>query len=231
VRPELHGRVLTMAWLALVLYVAALALAFGWRTFAQWRRTGDTGLRLDAGRPGTLRWWAKVLFLLALVLGFAGPIAALAGAPPLPGFDHRAVQTAGLVLAVAGVAATLAAQLAMGTSWRIGVDPAERTALVTGGPFALARNPIFTAMVATSLGLALMVPNLAAGAALLVLVVAVQLQVRAVEEPYLVAAHGDAYRRYAARVGRFLPLLGRSAQPPAAPSPRDPGGGQGRPTG
>jgi hypothetical protein len=49
---------LNVAWLALLLYLVGLALAFGWRTLAQWRRTGDTGLRLDAGRPGALRWWA-----------------------------------------------------------------------------------------------------------------------------------------------------------------------------
>ncbi|MCM0673586.1 isoprenylcysteine carboxylmethyltransferase family protein [Micromonospora phytophila] len=115
-------------------------------------------------------------------------------------------------MSVTGTAATLAAQLAMGTSWRIGVDPSERTELVTDGAFALARNPIFTAMAASTLGLTLMVPNAVALAALLVLVVALQLQVRAVEEPYLIATHGDDYRRYAARVGRFVPRIGRLRQ-------------------
>lgn len=129
-----------MAWLALLLYLLGLLLAFGWRTVARWRRAGDTGLRLDAGPPGTLRWWAKLLFIAALVLGFAGPAAALAGLPQLPGLDHRPMHVVGLVVAVAGIAATLAAQLAMGTSWRVGVGPAERTHLVTSGPFALARN-------------------------------------------------------------------------------------------
>ncbi|MGK5521364.1 methyltransferase family protein [Micromonospora sp. URMC 107] len=198
-----------MAWLALLLYLLGLLLAFGWRTLAQWRRTGDTGLRLDAGPPGTLRWWAKLLFVAALVLGSAGPAAALAGLSPLPGLDNRPLHVVGLVVTVAGIGATLAAQLAMGVSWRIGVDPDERTTLVTSGAFGLARNPIFTAMAVTSLGLALMVPNAVSLAAWLALLIALQLQVRAVEEPYLVATHGDAYRRYAARVGRFLPGLGR----------------------
>ncbi|MFG3702495.1 methyltransferase family protein [Micromonospora sp. NPDC047620] len=204
-----------MALLALALYLLGLLLAFGWRTLTQWRRTGDTGLRLDAGRPGTLRWWAKLLFVAALALGFAGPAAALAGLSPL--LDHRALHAVGLAVAVAGIAATLAAQLAMGTSWRIGVDPTERTTLVTSGPFALARNPIFTAMAATSLGLTLLVPNAVSLIAWLALVVALQLQVRAVEEPYLIATHADAYRRYAAGVGRFLPGLGRldPVAPPA----------------
>jgi protein-S-isoprenylcysteine O-methyltransferase Ste14 len=37
----------------------------------------------------------------------------------------------------------------------------------------------------------------------------IQIQVRLVEEPYLLRVHGDAYRRYAARTGRFVPGLGR----------------------
>ena len=198
-----------MAVAALVLYLAALALAFGWRSLAQRRRTGDTGLRLDAGPAGSVAWWAKLLFLAALVLGVAGPIAELAGLPPIGLLDHVGVRLAGLTLVVAGVTATLAAQTHMGASWRVGVDAGERTTLVTGGAFALARNPIFTAMIVTTLGLALMVPNVVALAALVVLVVSVQLQVRAIEEPYLVRTHGSAYTDYAARVGRFVPGVGR----------------------
>ena len=45
--------------------------------------------------------------------------------------------------------------------------------------------------------------------AVLLLVAAVQLQVRVVEEPYLRRVHGRVYRGYAARVGRFVPGLGR----------------------
>ena len=37
----------------------------------------------------------------------------------------------------------------------------------------------------------------------------VQLQVRVVEEPYLLATHGKTYAAYAARVGRFVPGAGR----------------------
>jgi hypothetical protein len=47
----------------------------------------------------------------------------------------------------------------MGTSLQIGVDPTERTQLVTTGPFALVRNPIFAAMLPTALGLTLLVPS------------------------------------------------------------------------
>lgn len=40
------------------------------------------------------------------------------------------------------------------------------------------------------------------------LLAAIEVQVRAVEEPYLVRTHGTTYVRYAERVGRFLPQLG-----------------------
>lgn len=111
--------------------------------------------------------------------------------------------------AVCGVSLTLAAQLRMGDEWRIGVDAAERTRLVTDGLFAVVRNPIFTAMGATGLGLTLMVPNVVAVTGLVALVVALELQVRVVEEPYLRTAHGPAYARYESVTGRFVPGLGK----------------------
>jgi protein-S-isoprenylcysteine O-methyltransferase Ste14 len=110
---------------------------------------------------------------------------------------------------VVGILLTFYAQVAMGRSWRIGVDPDERTELVTAGPFALVRNPIFSAMIPTALGLALIVPSVVALAGLAALIVALELQVRVVEEPHLIRTHGEAYREYAARTGRFVPGVGR----------------------
>ncbi|GAT71007.1 isoprenylcysteine carboxyl methyltransferase [Planomonospora sphaerica] len=208
-----------MATAALIVYLVAMGLAFGWRTAVHRRRTGDSGLRLDAGPAGSTAWWAKTAFVAAIALGLAGPVAATAGMAPLSVLDHPVVGATGLVIALSGTAATLAAQLAMGASWRIGVDAGERTDLVTGGPFALARNPIFTAMITTSAGLTLMVPNVVALLPLVVLVAAIELQVRAVEEPYLLTVHGQAYQGYAARVGRFVPGVGRlpGTDTPSAP--------------
>jgi protein-S-isoprenylcysteine O-methyltransferase Ste14 len=40
------------------------------------------------------------------------------------------------------------------------------------------------------------------------LVLTIELQVRVVEEPYLLTVHGDAYRDYLAGVGRFVPGVG-----------------------
>ncbi len=199
-----------MATLALLAYLLYLALAFVLRTVIQLRRTGSSGFKGVSGHPGSPEWLAGVLFVLALVIGFAAPVLALADVvEPLDALDTSAAHIAGVVLFLAGLAATLTAQFAMGSSWRIGVDEGERTELVTGGPFARSRNPIFAAMIPTSLGLTLMVPSLVALAGLVALAVALELQVRVVEEPYLRRVHGDAFATYAARVGRFVPGVGR----------------------
>jgi protein-S-isoprenylcysteine O-methyltransferase Ste14 len=63
-------------------------------------------------------------------------------------------------------------------------------------------------MLATA-GLVALVPNAVALFALAALVVALELQVRRVEEPYLTAVHGESYLRYARRAGRFVPGVGR----------------------
>jgi protein-S-isoprenylcysteine O-methyltransferase Ste14 len=97
----------------------------------------------------------------------------------------------------------------MGESWRVGVDPGERTELVTAGPFALVRNPLYAGMIPFFIGIALLVPNALTIAGAVLLVVALEIQTRLVEEPYLRGVHGSAYADYAARVGRFLPGVGR----------------------
>jgi protein-S-isoprenylcysteine O-methyltransferase Ste14 len=204
-----------VAELALILYLAYLALAFGLRTAMQVRRTGSTGFKGIGGRPGSAEWVAGVGFTVALLLGFSAPVLALLDVvEPIDVLDGAGAHAAGVVLAVAGIGATLYAQIAMGTSWRIGVDPAERTDLVTSGPFALVRNPIFSAMLPTALGLVLLVPSWVAIAGLVGLLLALELQVRVVEEPYLLRVHGATYADYARRVGRFVPGVGRLGAAP-----------------
>src|SRR5262245_36335638 len=198
-----------MPAIALAGYALFMLLAFGLRSWIHWRRTGTLGFVGLSGRPGSVEWSAGLLFVLALVLGVAAPVLAIVGLVDLvPVFDTPSCRAFGVGLYLLGVAGTLWAQLAMGDSWRIGVDPTARTTLVVAGPFRWVRNPIFTAMTVATVGLALIVPNVVALAAVAVLVVALELHVRLVEEPYLASVHGEAYSGYAARTGRFLPGIG-----------------------
>lgn len=198
------------AALSLAGFIVFAALGFGVRTFVHLRRTGSTGFRGFSGRPGSAEHTGGLLFALALLLAIAAPIAQLNGwIHPMALLDRLSLQILGFALYAIGLAATLGAQLTMGDSWRIGVDPGERTALVTTGAFRWMRNPIFSAMLVCSLGLILLAPNPLAFVGFAVLCAGLELQVRKVEEPYLLQAHGAAYRTYAARVGRFVPFVGR----------------------
>ena len=60
------------------------------------------------------------------------------------------------------------------------------------------------------MGLVLVVPNALSVAMLVTFLVALEIQVRRVEEPYLRRVHGDVYRDYERRTGRFVPWIGRA---------------------
>jgi protein-S-isoprenylcysteine O-methyltransferase Ste14 len=188
-----------MVTFVVVVDVIFLAVAFGARTLVQRRRTGDSGWRL--GRPhSSAEAAARGLMVAAGVL--------LGVALVAPGDPPPAVFVVGALLAVLSVGFVALAQLQMGASWRIGVDPAERTALITSGLYAQIRNPIYTGMVAFAVGQALMVPGVWSAAGAVAMALGVEIQARAVEEPYLRATHGADFDRWARRSGRFVPRLG-----------------------
>jgi len=95
----------------------------------------------------------------------------------------------------------------MGKSWRMGIDPNERTQLVFNGPYAYVRHPIY------GLSQVLVLSTLAALPTPTMLLVTIlhmtfmQWEVRR-EDKYLVQLHGTAYADYIKRVGRFMPRIG-----------------------
>ena len=193
---------------ALVAYLAFVLVAFGWRTWRQYRQTGDSGFRGFTG--DAVGRSASILFAAGLVLALIAPILELVGwVAPAPGLARPGVHAIGVAAFALGFALTTLAQVQMGVSWRIGVSAGEGTALVTHGVFGHVRNPIFTGMLLALVGLVLLVPSWLAALAALCGLVAVEVQVRRVEEPYLLRMHGDRYREYARSVGRFVPGLGR----------------------
>jgi protein-S-isoprenylcysteine O-methyltransferase Ste14 len=201
-----------MPRLAIAVLILYFALAFGLRSLIHWRRTGTSGFKGISGAAGSVEWVGGVLFVVSLVCVVAAPLGELRGwFAPWPALGGPIVRFVGLVMCAAGIASTLWAQLAMGNSWRVGVDATERTALIASGPFGLVRNPIYTSMLLGMGGVALLTPNSMAATAMATLLAALELQVRRVEEPYLLRVHAASYRDYAARTGRFLPGIGRIA--------------------
>jgi protein-S-isoprenylcysteine O-methyltransferase Ste14 len=178
------------------LFGVYVAYALVWRAVVHRRRAGDSGNRVfettAVGRVASLVIVVGHVVTLVAVLGGDGPVAAV---------------VVGAVVVLAALGFVGWAQRSMGDSWRMGTDPDERTELVTSGPFARVRNPIFTGMVVVLLGLAVVTWSWPAVVGAVLLAVGVELQVRGVEEPYLRRTHGTGYDDYLGRTGRFVPRL------------------------
>ncbi len=199
-----------MAKLAAAMLVVFVVLTLFVRVAIQLRQTGKTGLiglRRDAG---VLDWLSGVLFVGGMAVAVVSIQLVLQDSlEPIDALDVGGLHVVGIALAAAGGIAVFLAQLGMGENWRIGVSDDQRTDLVTGGWFSICRNPIYTAMIVGWTGFALLVPTWPGFAAVISVALGLELQVRVVEEPYLLRTHGQAYRAYAARVGRFVPGIGR----------------------
>jgi protein-S-isoprenylcysteine O-methyltransferase Ste14 len=203
--------------LPLIAVLAFYGLGFGWRTWVQLRRYGSSGIVLfRSGRPG--QHLREALFVVLAVALLAE--AALAAVAPrrLPGLMPLAPATAavlratGTVMVLGATALMLAAQLDLGASWRVGIDQGARPGLVTGGLYRYSRNPIYVAMLAALLGFALLLPSWISLGLLIGAGLGIRRHVRD-EEAYLARTYGEEYRRYAARVGRFVPGVGRLRAP------------------
>ena len=191
--------------LPLICFVVCGTLIFAFRIGVQYRRTGDHGLRLGKQNSTPTQVAATALLACALLGVLVVSI--------LDSFSYLERQAdighlgtaAGVLVCAFALAITMIAQLQMGDAWRIGVDPSERTELVTHGMFALSRNPIYSGMLLLGIGFVILVPHLLTAFFAILSFVGFELQVRKVEEPHLRSVHGQPYESYCQRVGRFLP--------------------------
>jgi protein-S-isoprenylcysteine O-methyltransferase Ste14 len=107
-------------------------------------------------------------------------------------------------LAVLCLALSIWCWLHMGRDWRMGVDTSGATRLITDGPFAKVRHPIYT------LSICMMVCSVVVVQTVLMVVVAVAhivlMHAKARnEEAFLTRTHGETSTIYQSRTGRFLP--------------------------
>ena len=113
----------------------------------------------------------------------------------------------GAVAAAAGFVAfvlTLACWRQMGRSWRIGIDPGERTEMIVHGAYQWVRHPIYTLSIVLMITTLLAVPTplmLAVACVHIVLITLESLR----EERYMQKIHGESYNAYRRRTGRFIP--------------------------
>lgn len=109
----------------------------------------------------------------------------------------------GFLLALLGDGIFLAAVLFMKDSWRAGIPESDKTALVTGGVYALSRNPAFLGFDFMYFGVLFMYCNPFTAFFTVFAVVMLHLQILQ-EEKYMTAAFGEPYLEYKRTVSRYL---------------------------
>lgn len=152
--------------------------------------------------------WAG--WLLVVVLWIGQPF--VAGRADWPAFRihpaclHPAGLVGGILLTLAGYAATIWCYVTMGTAWRIGINLNEKNRLVTDGPFRFIRHPIYAFQSVMLLGAMLLLPTICSAAVVVVHLLCVVIKARD-EEAYLLTVHGGDYQQYMGRTGRLLPRI------------------------
>ena len=171
------------------------------------RDVGHTANVIPPGRLGCLTraiWFPVVFLWIAIPLSVS-----IFSAPPWilrPIIVRPPLSWIALAVALAAFVLTLICWKKMGKSWRMGIDPLEKTALIVTGPFARVRHPIYALSSVLMLATVAVVPAPLMIAVGIVHLILLQIEARR-EEKYLAAVHGAAYLDYRARTGRFLPKV------------------------
>ena len=140
--------------------------------------------------------WIGQPFVTAFVLREPKPLRPLY-------YDSRIAWVAVLMVAICfGV--TRACWKRMGSRWRMGIDPTEKTILIATGPFAYVRHPIYSLSQVMVLATVAAVPSPLMIATALLHLILLQWESRR-EEAHLLRVQPEQYSRYCAEVGRFLP--------------------------
>ncbi len=162
--------------------------------------------RAAVQREGKMQFAVRVFSffaLLGLLLAYAffpGSLSAFSF--PFP----DSLRGLGFLLGLSGLALWTWAQVALGSEWSPQLQLREKHHLVTAGPYARMRHPIYSAMIVWAGGLALTSANW--------IFVAIALLVGAVffvrvprEEQMMIDEFGEEYREYMKRTGRVLPKI------------------------
>jgi len=192
--------------MALIAYTLFLLIVVIGRIILQYRTTGDHGLRPVTAKSSMLPKLTSALLMVSFAATFS-----LSCLEALGKFNSQLHLGAtgtitGILFCAIGIIVSAISQYQMGTAWRIGVDVTEKTELVTHGLYSYARNPIYSGVILFGFGLLILIPHTYMLLSLFIGYLSIELQVRYVEEPYLIRLHGTAYESYAKKVNRYFPM-------------------------
>jgi methanethiol S-methyltransferase len=110
--------------------------------------------------------------------------------------------------------------MVISNAWHVLYQAQKRNELATTGPYAYVRHPQYVGFILIMLGFLVQWPTLLTLAMFPVLVW-MYVRLSKTEEREAIAAFGEHYRRYAARVPGFIPRLSGPVQDASASDPRE----------
>ncbi|MFZ0979126.1 MAG: isoprenylcysteine carboxylmethyltransferase family protein [Candidatus Acidiferrales bacterium] len=187
--------------------IAFLAVLVGWLGFGAILALGKR-----RAAPGAARrdWKSGVGFLLqaaAYAVCFVFARTYFSAIRPMSHLDEMILAGVAIAIVVASVWFCYAAAMALGKQWALIARVIEGHELISTGPYAIVRNPIYLAMLGMYVASALAVTRWpAALIGLIVFLAGTAIRIRA-EENLLRAAFGARFSDYARRVPAFFPRL------------------------
>jgi protein-S-isoprenylcysteine O-methyltransferase Ste14 len=113
---------------------------------------------------------------------------------------------AGVILTVLGLGFSAYARLHLGRNWSSMVMIKEGHQLIKTGPYSIVRNPMYTGLLTAYCGLVIALGILAALAALVIVITAIWMKIKA-EEELLEEQFGWEYNQYRRDVKALIPWL------------------------
>jgi protein-S-isoprenylcysteine O-methyltransferase Ste14 len=210
-----HSILIRCDWPALC--IGLIMASYWWRVMRMAikmrRQTGNAANLVPAeplGRALRIIWQPVVWIWVGVPL-----ITAWLMRPPAllrPIYNVPIVEWTAVVIAIAAYAATRVCWKKMGKSWRMGIDPSEKTVLIFTGPYAFVRHPIYALSSLLMVVTVVTVPSPLMMFAGMLHLLLLQWEARR-EEENLCRIHGQQYEDYRSHVGRFIPRLGRGYTP------------------
>ena len=192
-RVSLHRWIIAALWLLFVVYWAVAAV----------------GTKRNASTP---RWRLEISLRLILVLLLAAALRSRLLRQFLGETQHYTSHSpilgwAGVALCLLGFGLALSARRYLGRNWGMPMARKEQPELITSGPYAFIRHPIYTGLILAMLGSAMGVDVF--WALLLVVLGAYFIYSARREEALMLQLFPEQYAAYMSRTGMLTPRLRR----------------------